>query len=42
VPPPQMKSDREVLDYVKANRGAIGYVSRRAPLKGVKVLKVTE
>jgi ABC-type phosphate transport system substrate-binding protein len=42
VPPPQMKSDREVLDYVKANRGAIGYVSRRAPLKGVKVLRVTE
>jgi ABC-type phosphate transport system substrate-binding protein len=42
VPPPQMKSDREVLDYVKANRGAIGYVSRKAPLKGVKVLRVTE
>jgi ABC-type phosphate transport system substrate-binding protein len=42
VPPPQMKSDREVLNYVRANAGAIGYVSRRAPLRGVKVLTVTE
>ena len=42
VPPPQKATDREVLDYVKANPDAIGYVSRAASLKGVKVVAVTD
>ena len=41
VPPPVKGSDAEVIAYVKANSGAIGYVSADAPVEGVKVLKVT-
>jgi ABC-type phosphate transport system substrate-binding protein len=43
VPPPELASDREVLDFVRANPGAVGYVSSSAnPGDGVKVLAVTE
>lgn len=40
LPPPEKDSDREVLSYVQANPGAIGYVSAAAPTDAVKVLVV--
>lgn len=43
VPPVEKASDREVLDYVAANRAAIGYVSANARVgDGVKVVNLTE
>jgi ABC-type phosphate transport system substrate-binding protein len=44
VPPPEKASDKEVIDYVKANPGAIGYVSQNAtiPSSGVKVIEVVD
>jgi ABC-type phosphate transport system substrate-binding protein len=40
-PPPELASDREVIDFVARSRGGIGYVSADASLPaGVKVLKV--
>jgi ABC-type phosphate transport system substrate-binding protein len=41
VPPPTEKSDADVLSFVKAHKGAVGYVSEDTPADGVKVLKVT-
>jgi ABC-type phosphate transport system substrate-binding protein len=42
VPPPEKASDGEVLAFVRANPGAVGYVSWDADLgSGVKVLRVT-
>lgn len=40
VPPPTKASDDEVVAYVKANPGAIGYVSAGASTAGVKVVDV--
>ncbi len=40
-PPPEKGSDAEVLAYVQANPGAIGYVSSGASVGGVKVVKIT-
>jgi len=40
VPPPTKASDDEVVAYVKANAGAIGYVSAGASTAGVKVVDV--
>lgn len=40
VPPPAKTSDDEVLAFVKANAGAIGYVSAGASTAGVKVVDV--
>ncbi len=40
VPPPTKASDDEVVAYVKANVGAIGYVSAGASTAGVKVVDV--
>jgi len=40
VPPLEKASDAEVLAYVKANQGAIGYVSADAPTGGVKVIAI--
>jgi len=40
VPPVEKKSDAEVLAFVKANPGAIGYVSDSANVDGVRVLSV--
>jgi ABC-type phosphate transport system substrate-binding protein len=40
VPPVEKKNDGEVLDYVRANRGAVGYVSESASTSGVKVVEV--
>ena len=43
VPPPEKASDAEVLAFVRANAGGVGYVSTGASLgSGVKVLSVTE
>jgi ABC-type phosphate transport system substrate-binding protein len=40
VPPPIKTSDASVLEFVRANPGAIGYVSETADLAGVKVLSL--
>jgi ABC-type phosphate transport system substrate-binding protein len=40
VPPEEKKSDNEVIEFVKNNDGAIGYVSSGANISGVKVLSV--
>lgn len=42
VPPPEKASDAEVLDFVRGNPSAIGYVSKRAPTAAVRVLEVTQ
>ncbi len=42
VPPPELASDGEVLEYVRKTEGAIGYVSTDASEDGVKVIDVTE
>lgn len=42
VPPPERKSDREVLEFVRDNAGAVGYVSSGAGLDGVKRLTVND
>ena len=41
-PPPEKSSDAEVLAFVKASPGAIGYVSGEADVEEVKVLKVED
>jgi ABC-type phosphate transport system substrate-binding protein len=41
-PPPEMASDAEVIAFVKAQPGAIGYVSERARISDVKVLAIVE
>jgi hypothetical protein len=38
LPPPELRSDEEVVGYVLRRPGAIGYVSARADLHGAKVL----
>ena len=40
VPPPERASDAEVLAYVRANPGAVGYVSEAGSTQGVRVLAV--
>ena len=40
VPPPEKPSDKDVIAYVKAHPGAIGYVSATAATDDVKVLEV--
>lgn len=40
LPPPELDSDEAVLRYVLSRPGAVGYVSDRAELGGVKVLSV--
>jgi len=43
VPPPELQNDTEVLEFVKANRGAIGYVSSSTRLiEGVRELPIVE
>lgn len=42
VPPPQKKSDDEVLAYVRETPGAVGYVTASASLEGVKSLSIEE
>ena len=40
VPPVKVRTDAEVVAYVKANPTAIGYVSRGASTDGVKIVQV--
>ena len=42
VPPPEAASDKQVVDFVRANPGAIGYVSSEAVPRDLKVLEVLE
>lgn len=43
VPPPEKGSEQEVLEYVAAQPGGIGYVSRGIPLlDGVKVIEIVD
>jgi hypothetical protein len=42
VPPEEMSTDEEVLNYVRSNLGAIGYVSSAAKLDKVKVVLISE
>lgn len=39
-PPTELQTDAKVIDYVRRNSGAIGYVSRNANTSGVKVLNI--
>lgn len=38
VPPPEVDSDSAAIHYVKKHRGGVGYVSRDADIREVKVL----
>ena len=40
VPPPELDKDEEVVEYVLHHGGAVGYVSRAAPLGGAKALAI--
>jgi ABC-type phosphate transport system substrate-binding protein len=40
VPPPELASDGDVIKYVAAHSGAIGYVAPGAALSGVRVVEV--
>ena len=40
LPPAEVATDAAVVEYVKNNPGAIGYVSTKAKTAGVKVLKI--
>ncbi len=40
VPPPEKSTDRDVVEFVKTNRGAIGYVSRQSDLRGLRAVKI--
>jgi ABC-type phosphate transport system substrate-binding protein len=42
VPPPEKPSDAEVLAYVRAHPGAVGYVAAGTAPPGVKVLTVVD
>ncbi len=39
-PPPEMKNDNAVINYVKTKKGAIGYVLKNANTKGVKTITI--
>ena len=41
-PPPELSDDQEVVAWVREHPGAIGYVSPRAQLSGVKALTVVD
>lgn len=40
LPPAELDSDADVLNFVRSNPGAIGYVSTDATLDGVKVVEI--
>ena len=42
VPPPEVGGDRQAIDHVRNNAGAIGYVSPQAAVDQVKVLTVVD
>jgi len=41
-PPPTAKSDAEVLEFVKSNPGAVGYVTGDVSVSGVQVMTVVD
>ena len=40
VPPPELDTDQQVIDYVMRYAGAIGYVSGTTPLDGPRVVTI--
>lgn len=42
VPPPELAQEQAVIQFVKSKSGAIGYISARRPVDGVKVIAVIE
>ena len=40
VPPVEKSNDREIIDFVKSNPGAVGYISGGANTNGVKTITV--
>ncbi|GMU08208.1 hypothetical protein [Corallococcus caeni] len=42
VPPPELPSENEVLAFVRANPGAVGYVPASTPTPGLKVLTILD
>jgi hypothetical protein len=40
VPPPEFATDQEVVAYVLAHEGAVGYVSPGAELRGLQVVAI--
>lgn len=42
VPPPEMGTDQEVLDFVRRQPGSVGYISAQTPFDGVKELFLVE
>jgi len=40
IPPPERASSDEVIEFVRSNPGAVGYVSARTDVSGVKVLTI--
>lgn len=40
VPPPELESDADVVQYVLRQPGAVGYVSASAPIDGAKALRI--
>ena len=41
VPPPELSSESAIAEYLRANRGAVGYLSASASLAGLKIIQVT-
>lgn len=41
-PPPIKKSDKEVIEFVKENANAIGYVAANANTEGVKIIEISD
>jgi ABC-type phosphate transport system substrate-binding protein len=42
VPPAEMSNDKEVIAFVKANPGAIGYISKNTSSQGVNVIELSD
>lgn len=42
VPPPEKVSDRDVVEFVRATPGAVGYVASGTPIQGVETVEVVD
>jgi ABC-type phosphate transport system substrate-binding protein len=42
IPPVELKSDTEIIEFVRSNPGAVAYVSASTNTAGVKVIEVTK
>jgi len=42
VPPPELKSEKDVVDYVSSHPDAIGYVSEHADVHNVRIVQIEE